>query len=141
MQELHNFVLLQLHGCTNLRVLSLAGLDNLCYLELRRLPNLVTVTLSESSGTQEDGGIFESLAYVLLVDLDSLTHVPDLRSCSSLQIFILYHCRNVTNFEGVECHNVRKVFLARLSHQQLERPPNFKSLQLDYSVYQLCWRQ
>jgi hypothetical protein len=128
MQELHNLVLLQLHSCTNLRELNLEGLKSLRYLELVKLTRLVTVTLSESSSADKNVGIFESLQHLLLEDLDSLTHVPDVRSCTSLRTFFISCCERVTNFEGVECPHLKVLELKFLVPHQWARLPNVKSL-------------
>lgn len=103
MQELHNLVLLQLHSCSNLTVLNLEGLDCLRHLQLIGLTKLVTVTLTGNLSTDEDAGIYDSLQNVLLEDLDSLTHVPDFRSCTSLQRLIIKNCCKLKNLEGIEC--------------------------------------
>ena len=128
MQELHNLVVLQLHSCTNLRELNLEGLESLRHLELVELRRLVTVTLSGSSSADRNVGIFESLQNVLLEDLDSLTHVPDFRSCTSLRTFFIGFCERVINFEGVECPHLELLELRHLVPHQWARLPNVKSL-------------
>jgi hypothetical protein len=128
MQELHNLVVLQLHSCTNLRELNLEGLESLRYLELVKLRRLVTVTLSGSSSADRNVGIFESLQHLLLEDLHSLTHVPDVRSCTSLRTFFISCCERVTNFEGVECPHLKVLELKFLVPHQWARLPNVKSL-------------
>jgi hypothetical protein len=128
MQELHNLVVLQLHSCTNLRELNLEGLESLRYLELVKLRRLVTVTLSGSSSADRNVGIFESLQHLLLEDLHSLTHVPDVRSCTSLRTFLIVCCERVTNLEGVECPHLKVLELHFLVPHQWARLPNVKSL-------------
>jgi hypothetical protein len=128
MQELHNLEVLQLHSCTNLTALNLEGLESLRHLELVKLTRLVTVTLSGSSSADEKGGIHESLRIVVLEDLESLTHVPDFRSCICLVNFLINRCKRVTNFEGIECPHLNELELRGLVPHQWTRLPNVKSL-------------
>ncbi|KAG0554175.1 hypothetical protein KC19_12G069600 [Ceratodon purpureus] len=129
MEELHNLVELQLHSCPNLRELNLQGLDSLRHLELVKLTKLVTVTLSGSSGADEDLGIYESLQSVILNDLDSLTHGPDLRSCRSLHRLKLGRCPKWTNLEQIsECPYLKEVELITLGGQQWASIPTVESL-------------
>ncbi|KAG0581319.1 hypothetical protein KC19_4G242500 [Ceratodon purpureus] len=128
MLELHNLVLLQIYMCTDLTVLNLEGLDNLRHLELVKLSELVAVTFGGSLSTNENVGIFDSLQNVLLTDLEALTSVPDLRACTALYSFYLSNCPQVTNFEAIECPQIKELVLIWLVPHQFGRLPNFKSL-------------
>ena len=128
MQKLHNLVVLQLRCCTYLTALNLEGLESLRHLELVKLTRLVTVTLSGSSSSDEERGIYESLRIVLLEKLESLTRVPDFRSCTSLDTIRITRCERVTNFEGVECPHLKELELWHLVPHQWARLPNVKSL-------------
>ncbi|KAG0629505.1 hypothetical protein M758_1G109300 [Ceratodon purpureus] len=129
MQELHNLEVLHLHSCPNLTELNLQGLDSLRHLELIELQKLVTVTLSGSSGTDEDLGINESLQSVILKDLDSLAHGPDLRSCRSLHWLRVNNCPKWTNLEQInECPYVKDLVLRMLDLHQLSSIPIVESL-------------
>ncbi|KAG0561334.1 hypothetical protein KC19_9G056300 [Ceratodon purpureus] len=129
MQELHNLEVLQLHSCPNLTELDLHGLDSLRHLELVELEKLVTVTLSGSSGAEEDLGIYESLQSVRLDDLDSLTHGPDLRSCRSLHWLSVGFCPKLANLEQIsECRDLKDLVLMDLDPQQWASIPIVESL-------------
>ncbi|KAG0605382.1 hypothetical protein M758_9G054400 [Ceratodon purpureus] len=129
MQELHNLEVLQLHSCPNLTELNLQGLDSLRYLELLELEKLMTVTLSGSSGADEDLGIYESLQSVRLGHLDSLTHGPDLRSCRSLHWLRVQWCPKWTNLEQIsECRDLKDLVLVDLDPQQWASIPIVESL-------------
>ncbi len=131
MQELHNLEVLHLHSCPNLTELNLQGLDSLRHLELIELKKLVTVSWSGSSVTDEDLGIYESLQSLILKDLDSLTHGPDLRSCRSLHWLRVYNCPKWTNLEQInECAYVKDLVLGRLDPHQWARIPMVESLPL-----------
>ncbi|KAG0561314.1 hypothetical protein KC19_9G054500 [Ceratodon purpureus] len=128
-QELHNLEVLQLCSCPNLTELDLQGLDSLRHLELVGLKKLMTVTLSGSSGTDEDLGIFESLQSVILKDLDALTDGPDLRSCRSLHWLRVWHCPNWTNLEQIsECRDLKDLVLHGIVPQQWASIPIVESL-------------
>ena len=136
MQELHNLEVLQLHSCSNLTELDLHGLDSLRHLELVRLKKLVTVTLTGSSGTDQNVGIYESLQSVLLYDLDSLTHGPDLRSCTSLHWLKMLNCPKLTNLEEFECPHMRDLVLEGLVPlPQLASIPIVESLESLHFLY------
>ncbi|KAG0605393.1 hypothetical protein M758_9G055500 [Ceratodon purpureus] len=129
MQELHNLEVLHLHWCPNLTELDLHGLDSLRHLELYELEKLVTVTLSGSSGADEDLGIYESLQSVLLEDLESLTHGPDLRSCRSLHWLRVGCCPKLANLEQIsECRDLKELELVDLFPQQGASIPIVESL-------------
>ncbi|KAG0614204.1 hypothetical protein M758_6G158700 [Ceratodon purpureus] len=129
MQELHNLEVLHLHMCPSLTELNLQGLDSLRHLELYELKKLVTVTLSGSSGPEEDQGIYESLQSVRLEQLHSLTHGPDLRSCRFLHWLSVSNCPKWTNLEQIsECRDLKDVELVRLVPQQWSSIPIFESL-------------
>ncbi|KAG0561331.1 hypothetical protein KC19_9G056000 [Ceratodon purpureus] len=129
MQELHNLEVLHLDSCPNLTELNLQGLDNLRHLELVKLKKLVTVTLSGSSVTDEDLGIYESLQSVVLESLESLTHGPDLRPCRSLHWLWVWGCPKWTNFEHIsECRDLKELVLVELAPQQWASIPIVESL-------------
>ncbi|KAG0623404.1 hypothetical protein M758_3G172500 [Ceratodon purpureus] len=133
MQELHNLEVLQLYSCPNLTELNLQGLDSLRHLELVDLEKLVTVTLSGSSGTDEDLDIYESLQFVTLRYLASLTHGPDLRSCRSLHWLKVHSCPKWTNLEQIsECRDLKDLQLEGLDPQQWPNIPIVESLPLQY---------
>ncbi|KAG0606089.1 hypothetical protein M758_9G112900 [Ceratodon purpureus] len=127
-QELHNLEVLHLHSCPNLTELDLQGLDSLRHLELVKLKRLVTVTLSGSSGADRNGGIYDSLRSVILDELDSLTHGPDLRSCRSLHWLRVGQCPKWTNLEQInECRDLKDLEL-KLDPQQWASIPIVESL-------------
>ncbi|KAG0561338.1 hypothetical protein KC19_9G056700 [Ceratodon purpureus] len=130
MQELHNLEVLHLHSCPNLTELDLQGLDSLRHLELVKLEKLVTVTLSGSLGADEDLGIYESLQSVVLEQLESLTHGPDLRSCRSLHWLKVRWCPKWTNLEQIisEYRDLKELELVRLVPQQWASIPIVESL-------------
>ncbi|KAG0605267.1 hypothetical protein M758_9G044500 [Ceratodon purpureus] len=129
MQELHNLEVLHLHSCPNLTDLDLQGLDSLRHLELIDLKKLVTVSLSGSSGADEDLGIYESLRSVQLKGLYSLTHGPDLRSCRSLHCLRVGQCPKWTNLEQIsECRDFTDLQLEDLVPQQWASIPIVESL-------------
>ncbi|KAG0561333.1 hypothetical protein KC19_9G056200 [Ceratodon purpureus] len=129
MQELRNLEVLQLHSCPHFTELNLQGLDSLRHLELVELEKLVTVTLSGSSGADEDLGIYGSLQSVALLHLYSLTHGPDLRSCRSLHWLNVWRCPKWTNLEQIsECRDLQNLELVRLVPQQWASIPIVSSL-------------
>ena len=92
-QEWRNIVVLQLYFCGEITKLDLHGFSCLCHLELGGLTKLETLIFSEDD--DEDDCLFD-LQFVYLKELNALKHLPSFIPCSSLRMFIMRDCPELT---------------------------------------------